>query len=59
MGIGHTAKEENKGRDRSIVVTDSKLIGPRQEYRRTGIAPNDSDAMAGPNHGKPSTPKPW
>jgi hypothetical protein len=38
--------------------TDSKLIGPRQEYRRTGTAPDDSDAFAtgSKGEGKPSTP---
>ena len=40
--------------------TDSKQIGPRQEYRRTGIAPNDADAKAkDKGFGKPSTPQPW
>jgi hypothetical protein len=40
--------------------TDSKEIGPRQEYRRTGTAPDDSDAMAkAKGFGKPSTPQPW
>jgi hypothetical protein len=40
--------------------TDSHEIGPRQEYRRTGKAPDDSDAMTkGKEFGKPSTPYPW
>ena len=53
------AAKENKGKS-GTPTTDSHLIGPRQEYRRTGRAPDPSDAgTAGPEHGKPSTPKPW
>lgn len=39
-------------------TTDSKLIGPRQEYRRTGKAPDDSDAFVTGKggEGKPTTP---
>jgi hypothetical protein len=51
-------KENNPDRGKGE-GTDSKLIGPRQEYRRTGTPPNDSDAMVGKNHGKPSTPYPY
>jgi hypothetical protein len=51
-------KENNPARGKGE-STDSKLIGPRQEYRRTGTAPDDGDAMAGKNHGKPSTPYPY
>lgn len=45
----------NKGKSES---TDSKLIGPRQEYRRTGRAPDAADAFASgkDGEGKPTTP---
>jgi hypothetical protein len=52
-------KENNRGPDSE--GTDSHLIGPRQEYRRTGKAPDDSDAMVHTEkgEGKPSTPFRW
>jgi hypothetical protein len=47
----------NKGKGEG---SDSKQIGPRQEYRRTGTAPDDTDAMAkDKGFGKPSTPFPY
>ena len=46
------SEKVNKGSE-----SDSHVIGPRQEYRRTGTAPDASDASNGnPEHGKPSTP---
>jgi hypothetical protein len=50
-------KENNPNKGQSE-GTDSHLIGPRQEYRRTGKAPDDSDAMVHTNkgEGKPTTP---
>jgi hypothetical protein len=51
-------KENNRGPESE--GKDSHEIGPRQEYRRTGKAPDDSDAMTkGKEFGKPSTPFPW
>jgi hypothetical protein len=48
----------NKGKGES---TDSHLIGPRQEYRRTGKAPDPSDAFATgkSGEGKATTPFRW
>jgi len=58
MGKNAADAENNKGPKSE--GTDSKEIGPRQEYRRTGTAPDDSDAMAkSKGFGKPSTPQPW
>ena len=50
-------RENNPGKGKSE-TTDSKLIGPRQEYRRTGKAPDPSDAFVTGNggEGKPTTP---
>lgn len=54
------ADRENNPNPGKTEGTDSHKIGPRQEYRRTGIAPNDSDSgVKGPEHGKPSTPFPY
>jgi hypothetical protein len=54
--MGKADKENNPSKGKSE-STDSHMIGPRQEYRRTGKAPNDSDAMVTkPEHGKASTP---
>lgn len=47
--MANVAEKENNTTDQSKNTTDSHLIGPRQEYRRTGKAPDDSDAMV---HGK-------
>lgn len=56
--MGSKAHKENNGKGSE--GTDSHNIGPRQEYRRTGKAPDASDSMRrGPEHGKPSTPKPY
>jgi hypothetical protein len=50
-------KENNPDRGKGE-TTDSHLIGPRQEYRRTGKAPDQSDAFASgkSGEGKPTTP---
>jgi hypothetical protein len=54
--MGKADKENNPSKGKSE-STDSHMIGPRQEYRRTGKAPNDSDAMVTkPEHGKVTTP---
>lgn len=54
------SKAEKENNTPETSEKDSHLIGPRQEYRRYGIAPDDSDAgVSGPEHGKPSTPYPY
>lgn len=55
MSVAEKENNPNKGKSEP---TDSKLIGPRQEYRRTGRAPDASDAfVTGKNgEGKPTTP---
>ena len=50
------SSKETKGS--KVGTTDSHLIGARQEYRRTGKAPDASDSSA-KKGGKASTPKPW
>jgi hypothetical protein len=57
--MSNKSSTENNTKAEKVNTTDSHLIGPRQEYRRTGKAPDASDAFAGAAHGKPSTPKPW
>jgi hypothetical protein len=57
--MSNKSTTENNTKPETHNTTDSKLIGPRQEYRRTGTAPDAGDAFAGAAHGKPSTPKPW
>jgi hypothetical protein len=55
------SQKENNTSTEKVNTTDSKLIGPRQEYRRTGVAPDDSDAMTHDKsgEGKPTTPYRW
>jgi hypothetical protein len=58
--MANSADKENNPNKGKGEGTDSKQIGPRQEYRRTGTAPDDADAMAkSKGFGKPSTPQPW
>jgi hypothetical protein len=56
--MSNKANAENNKSAETKNTTDSHLIGPRQEYRRTGNAPDDSDAFASGKggEGKPSTP---
>ena len=56
--MSNVATKENNTKDQSSNTTDSHLIGPRQEYRRTGKAPDDGDAMVhgSKGKGKPTTP---
>jgi hypothetical protein len=56
--MGNQADKENNPHKGKSETTDSKLIGPRQEYRRTGVAPNDADAFATGKggEGKATTP---
>jgi hypothetical protein len=56
--VSKISQKENNTSTEKVNTTDSKLIGPRQEYRRTGVAPDDSDAMTHDKsgEGKPTTP---
>jgi hypothetical protein len=59
--MSNVADKENNPNKGKGEGTDSKLIGPRQEYRRTGTAPDQSDAFATGKggEGKPTTPYRW
>jgi len=58
--MGNKADTENNTGKETSNTTDSHLIGPRQEYRRTGIAPDPSDSgVTTKEHGKASTPFPY
>jgi len=53
----NAADKENNPSKGKGEGSDSHLIGPRQEYRRTGRAPDNSDSgVSTPEHGKASTP---
>jgi hypothetical protein len=59
--MDNEADSENNTKAETINTIDSHLIGPRQEYRRTGKAPDASDAMVHDEdgEGKPTTPFRW